>query len=122
MKNPKEEIRRIRIVNMLKRGVARVNPLGGLKRLPAGLLLGHGPIRMVLAILAFLRFTAIKPSLGLINRWGSVGKKEAMEIIKKFKKDLAAMLRIINARKERKRRGADTSIGIIGLLLTTAMA
>nr|YP_009227196.1 capsid protein C [Zika virus] len=104
MKNPKEEIRRIRIVNMLKRGVARVNPLGGLKRLPAGLLLGHGPIRMVLAILAFLRFTAIKPSLGLINRWGSVGKKEAMEIIKKFKKDLAAMLRIINARKERKRR------------------
>nr|AOO19565.1 polyprotein [Zika virus] len=122
MKNPKKKSGGFRIVNMLKRGVARVSPFGGLKRLPAGLLLGHGPIRMVLAILAFLRFTAIKPSLGLINRWGSVGKKEAMEIIKKFKKDLAAMLRIINARKEKKRRGADTSVGIVGLLLTTAMA
>nr|YP_009227185.1 capsid protein C [Spondweni virus] len=103
MKNPKRA-GSSRLVNMLRRGAARVIPPGGgLKRLPVGLLLGRGPIKMILAILAFLRFTAIKPSTGLINRWGKVGKKEAIKILTKFKADVGTMLRIINNRKTKKR-------------------
>nr|AYA58334.1 polyprotein [Spondweni virus]AYA58335.1 polyprotein [Spondweni virus]AYA58336.1 polyprotein [Spondweni virus]AYA58337.1 polyprotein [Spondweni virus] len=115
MKNPKRAGSN-RLVNMLRRGAARVIPPGGgLKRLPVGLLLGRGPIKMILAILAFLRFTAIKPSTGLINRWGKVGKKEAIKILTKFKADVGTMLRIINNRKTKK-RGVETGIVFLALL------
>nr|UBB38803.1 polyprotein [Stratford virus] len=96
---------RTRAVNMLKRGASRaLGPLAKLKRMLADLLDGKGPLRLVLALVAFFRFTALRPTTGLLKRWGMMDKLHALSLLKGFKKDLASMIDTINRRK--KKRGA----------------
>ncbi|ACJ64915.2 polyprotein [T'Ho virus] len=108
-----------RVVNMLKR-TSRASPLQGLKRMIGNLLDGRGPLKMVLAILTFFRFTAIRPTTGLLRRWGLMEKKEAIKHLSKFKKDLGQMLMIVNRRKNNKRGMTTTAISLV--MLATTMA
>nr|YP_009333119.1 core protein C [Kokobera virus] len=93
---------RNRAVNMLKRGASRaLGPMIKLKRMLFGLLDGRGPLRMVLAILAFFRFTALKPTAGLLKRWGMMDKVHALSLLKGFKKDLASMTDFVHLPKKK---------------------
>ncbi|AAV34156.1 polyprotein [Kedougou virus] len=87
-----------RPINMLKRFGSSAG-LFGLKKILMKLLGGFGPVRLVLAFLAFFKFTSLRPSPGLLKRWSSVGKKEASRTLKGFKKDIGQMLNTINKRK-----------------------
>ncbi|AAV34157.1 flavivirus polyprotein [Kokobera virus] len=103
---------RNRAVNMLKRGASRaLGPMIKLKRMLFGLLDGRGPLRMVLAILAFFRFTALKPTAGLLKRWGMMDKVHALSLLKGFKKDLASMTDFVHLPKKK------SGVSIIGRML-----
>nr|NP_722514.1 core protein C [Murray Valley encephalitis virus] len=94
-----------RVVNMLKRGIPRVFPLVGVKRVVMNLLDGRGPIRFVLALLAFFRFTALAPTKALMRRWKSVNKTTAMKHLTSFKKELGTLIDVVNKRgKKQKKR------------------
>nr|AWA45337.1 polyprotein [Bagaza virus] len=103
-----------RVVNMLKRGASRGNPISRIKRMLDGLLRGVGPVRIVLAILTFFKFTALKPTAGLLRRWKLVGVVEATRHLKSFRKDIGQMLDGLNRRGKKKRGG--TTVGIAFLV------
>nr|YP_005097850.1 anchored capsid protein C [West Nile virus] len=107
-----------RAVNMLKRGMPRVLSLIGLKRAMLSLIDGKGPIRFVLALLAFFRFTAIAPTRAVLDRWRGVNKQTAMKHLLSFKKELGTLTSAINRRSSKqKKRGGKTGIAVmIGLI------
>nr|QJW38943.1 polyprotein [Saint Louis encephalitis virus] len=107
---------RNRVVNMLKRGVSRVNPLTGLKRILGSLLDGRGPVRFILAILTFFRFTALQPTEALKRRWRAVDKRTALKHLNGFKRDLGSMLDTINRRPSKKRGGTRSLLGLAALI------
>nr|UQZ95903.1 capsid [Tembusu virus vector pACYC CQW1-IRES-mC]UQZ95905.1 capsid [Tembusu virus vector pACYC CQW1-MINI-mC] len=92
-----------RVVNMLKRGTSRGNPLARIKRTIDGVLRGAGPIRFVLALLTFFKFTALRPTIGMLKRWKLVGVNEATKHLKSFKRDIGQMLDGLNKRKAKRR-------------------
>nr|WHA03979.1 polyprotein [Tembusu virus] len=95
-----------RVVNMLKRGTSRGNPLARIKRTIDGVLRGAGPIRFVLALLTFFKFTALRPTIGMLKRWKLVGVNEATKHLKSFKRDIGQMLDGLNKRKAKRRGGS----------------
>nr|AHF27230.1 polyprotein [Murray Valley encephalitis virus] len=108
-----------RVVNMLRRGIPRVFPLVGVKRVVMNLLDGRGPIRFVLALLAFFRFTALAPTKALIRRWKSVNKTTAMKHLTSFKKELGTLIDVVNKRgkNQKKRGGSEASALLAGFML-----
>nr|ATG32103.1 polyprotein [Rocio virus] len=94
-----------RVVNMLKRP-ASVSPIKGIKRLIGNLTDGRGPLRVVLAFIAFFRFAAIMPTQGLLRRWRVMNKSEALKHLTSFKKEISNMLNIINRRKAKRGNGS----------------
>nr|WCD39401.1 polyprotein [Ilheus virus] len=107
-----------RTVNMLKR-LASVSPLKGAKKLLGELLSGKGAIRLILALMAFFRFAAIKPTLGLKKRWRSVNKTVAVKHLTNFKKELTTMLDSVNKRKEKKK---SFSMALLWITMITVVA
>nr|YP_001531164.2 Capsid protein [dengue virus type 3] len=88
-------------INMLKRVRNRVSTGSQLaKRFSKGLLNGQGPMKLVMAFIAFLRFLAIPPTAGVLARWGTFKKSGAIKVLKGFKKEISNMLSIINQRKK----------------------
>lgn len=80
----------------------------GLKRAMLSLIDGKGPIRFVLALLAFFRFhsdCSDPSSAG--SRWRGVNKQTAMKHLLSFKKELGTLTSAINRRssKQKKRGG-----------------
>nr|AIU94743.1 polyprotein [Ntaya virus] len=102
-----------RVVNMLKRGASRGNPISRIKRMLDGLFKGIGPIRIVLAFLTFFKFTALKPTAGLLRRWKIVGVAEATRHLKSFRKDIGQMLDGLNKRGKKKRGGSTGGLLLI---------
>nr|QTX93350.1 polyprotein [dengue virus type 3] len=88
-------------INMLKRVRNRVSTGSQLaKRFSRGLLNGQGPMKLVMAFIAFLRFLAIPPTAGVLARWGTFKRSGAIKVLKGFKKEISNMLSIINKRKK----------------------
>nr|BAV37880.1 capisid protein [dengue virus type 1] len=87
--------------NMLKRARNRVSTVSQLaKRFSKGLLSGQGPMKLVMAFIAFLRFLAIPPTAGILARWGSFKKNGAIKVLRGFKKEISNMLNIMNRRRK----------------------
>ncbi|AGI03959.1 polyprotein [New Mapoon virus] len=108
-----------RTVNMLKRGASRaLGPLAKFKRMFSSLLDGRGPLRMILALLAFFKFTALRPTAGLLRRWMTVDKLHAIALLRSFKRDIATMTNTINRRKK---RGGELTL-LLPLLVCSGMA
>nr|YP_164808.1 core protein C [Usutu virus] len=95
---------RNRAINMLKRGIPRVFPLVGVKRVVMGLLDGRGPVRFVLALMTFFKFTALAPTKALLGRWKRINKTTAMKHLTSFKKELGTMINVVNNRGTKKKR------------------
>nr|UVK35469.1 polyprotein [dengue virus type 1] len=101
--------------NMLKRARNRVSTGSQLaKRFSKGLLSGQGPMKMVMAFIAFLRFLAIPPTAGILARWSSFKKNGAIKVLRGFKREISSMLNIMNRRKR--------SVTMLLMLLPTALA
>nr|AID60238.1 polyprotein [Usutu virus] len=96
---------RSRAINMLKRGIPRVFPLVGVKRVVMGLLDGRGPVRFVLALMTFFKFTALAPTKALLGRWKRINKTTAMKHLTSFRKELGTMINVVNNRGTKKKRG-----------------
>lgn len=100
---------------MLKRARNRVSTGSQLaKRFSKGLLSGQGPMKLVMAFIAFLRFLAIPPTAGILTRWSSFKKNGAIKVLRGFKKEISSMLNIMNRRKR--------SVTMLLMLLPTALA
>nr|NP_775663.1 anchored core protein C [Japanese encephalitis virus] len=101
-----------RAINMLKRGLPRVFPLVGVKRVVMSLLDGRGPVRFVLALITFFKFTALAPTKALLGRWKAVEKSVAMKHLTSFKRELGTLIDAVNkrGRKQNKRGGNEGSI------------
>nr|YP_009350103.1 polyprotein [Yaounde virus]ABW76843.2 polyprotein [Yaounde virus] len=113
----------IRAINMLKRGLPRVYPLVGVKRVVMSLLDGRGPVRFVLALLTFFKFTALAPTRALLKRWKAVDKKTAMKHLASFKKELGVMVNAVNRRgTKKKKRGGVTTIWMMLPMLMAVTA
>nr|QGW05376.1 polyprotein [dengue virus type 2] len=101
--------------NMLKRERNRVSTVQQLtKRFSLGMLQGRGPLKLFMALVAFLRFLTIPPTAGILKRWGTIKKSKAINVLRGFRKEIGRMLNILN----RRRRTA----GVIVMLIPTAMA
>ncbi|NHI78299.1 hypothetical protein ET012_09960, partial [Lactococcus petauri] len=101
--------------NMLKRERNRVSTVQQLtKRFSLGMLQGRGPLKLFMALVAFLRFLTIPPTAGILKRWGTIKKSKAINVLRGFRKEIGKMLNILN----RRRRTA----GIIIMMIPTVMA
>nr|WOE87815.1 polyprotein [Japanese encephalitis virus] len=114
-----------RAINMLKRGLPRVFPLVGVKRVVMSLLDGRGPVRFVLALITFFKFTALAPTKALLGRWRAVEKSVAMKHLTSFKRELGTLIDAVNKRgKKQNKRGGNESLimWLASLAIVTACA
>ncbi|AAV34152.1 polyprotein [Aroa virus] len=112
-----------RVVNMLKRTAANAaSPLGLAKRLLGDAFAGRGPLRVILAVVAFFRFTAIKMSPALLKKWGTVEKGAAIAIMKSFKKEIGSMLDVVARRKTKNKGKRSVESSALLVLLTACLA
>ncbi|TBR36407.1 hypothetical protein CBF23_015165, partial [Marinomonas agarivorans] len=74
----------------------------------------RGPLKLFMALVAFLRFLTIPPTAGILKRWGTIKKSKAINVLRGFRKEIGRMLNILN----RRRRTA----GIIIMMIPTVMA
>nr|ADU76233.1 polyprotein [dengue virus type 2] len=101
--------------NMLKRERNRVSTVQQLtKRFSLGMLQGRGPLKLFMALVAFLRFLTIPPTAGILKRWGTIKKSKAINVLRGFRKEIGRMLNILNKRRR--------TAGVIVMLIPTAMA
>nr|AIU94742.1 polyprotein [Naranjal virus] len=113
-----------RVVNMLKRTATNAaSPVRLAKRLLGEAFSGRGPLRVILAVIAFFRFTAIKMSPALLKKWGTVEKGAALAIMKSFKKEIGNMLDTVSRRKTKgkKKRSSESSAMLILMVASMAM-
>nr|ANY58849.1 polyprotein [dengue virus type 2]ART85716.1 polyprotein [dengue virus type 2] len=114
MNNQRKKARQLPF-NMLKRERNRVSTVQQLtKRFSLGMLQGKGPLKLFMALVAFLRFLTIPPTMGILTRWGAIKKSRAIKILKGFKREIGRMLNILNRRKK--------SAATLLLLVPTIMA
>nr|WGG62775.1 polyprotein [Trionyx sinensis flavivirus] len=80
---------------------------------------GLGPIRIVLAMAAFLHFIGLQAPRELIRRFLIIPKREAINVLRGFKKQVGAMMNRVN---NRKRRSAGFSIILVQMAALAAAA
>nr|AIU94739.1 polyprotein [Aroa virus] len=103
-----------RIVSMLKRGPSRVpNPVDLVKRTVGRLMNGIGPLRLVLAMMTFFRFSALKPKTGMVKRWMKLQPAPAIKILQNFRKQIGSMIQTLSNRKKKRGLGG---LGVLTLI------
>nr|AUS91146.1 polyprotein [Barkedji virus]AUS91147.1 polyprotein [Barkedji virus] len=112
-----------RAVNMLKRVARRaLSPVEAAVKLVKNVFVGKGPTRAIMAVMAMLRFLAMRPSASLKQRWHKVDRKEGSKVLGKFRNVIGDMLKDLNSRKRKSKtskRGLQQSF-VVSCLWTMA--